>query len=262
MNVILNNIIALLSEGAFQKESDIAPMSEFKWHVLLSISQIEDVSPYIYKGVLRHNDDQNMNIPSDVKDELAKANFSNIDRIQTSFDLNSHNSAGLSYPVKRYVFKDIIYKERHSIDTSTTSLDLLAVILQNSDNILRYGIRLRGIIELGIFLRTKGQHVDFLKIETWLQKLKLTKMATLQAGILVSTFSFDEDEFPFVRKFDKSAPQLIARSLNRVYKAHKLDRSFSKYNISNCIRFRKYSRSEAFCKATSNIAKSLSEIEE
>ncbi len=262
MNTIINNLIALLAEGAFSQQQMVEPMSAFKWNILFKLAEIEDVAPYIYKGIVRHEDDARTNIPKEQKELFAKTTFSNSDNINTVFNITDIDSQQLSYPLKRFLLKDIVYKERHSIDTSKISLDLLSVILQNTNIILRSGIRLRGIVELGVFLRTKGQYVDYVKLEAWLQKLKFKKMASLQASILTSVFHFEESEFPYVKKFDKKARQLTDESLFRVYRANKLERQFSKYNIRNSIKFRGYSRSESLCKATSTIIRSLSEIEE
>lgn len=262
MTIVIENLISLLREGAYQTIHSIQPMSEFKWKILYKLSLIEDVAPYVYKGLLAHDNDINANITTETKDMFAASTFSDDDGIDSDFDIDDIEKQKLSYAVKRYTLKDIVFKERHSIDTSKITLDLLAIILQNANIILRNGIRLRGIIELGIFLRTKGQLVDFVKLETWIQRLKLRKMARLQASILIQIFDFTQDEFPYIRKTDKYARPLTEKSLYRVYRANKLDRTFSKYNISNCVKFYSYSHSEAICKAASTIVKSLSEIEE
>lgn len=262
MNTILRNLISLTAEGAFSAEKEIFPMNAFKWNVLYKIAQIEDVAPYIYKGIIRHDNDRLTNVPAEVLDKLAKSEFANQDEIATSFDITDIESQKLTYVLKKYLLKDIVYKERHSIDTSKISLDLLSVILQNTNIILRNGIRLRGIVELGVFLRTKGQLVDFVKVESWLQKLKLRRMARLQASVLVDYFSFEPDEFPYIKKLDKKAIHLTEYSLGKVYAMNKHERQMKKFNISNCIKFHKYSRSESLFKGISTIIRSLSEIEE
>lgn len=262
MNTILKNLISLTAEGAFSAEKEILPMNAFKWNVLYKIAQIEDVAPYIYKGILRHESDNRTNIPEALVESFAKAVFNNKDEITSSFDITDTESQKLTYVLKKYLLKDIVYKERHSIDTSKISLDLLSIILQNTNIIIRYGIRLRGIVELGIFLRTKGQYVDFVKIEGWLQKLKLRRMASLQASILVDFFSFEADEFPYIKKLEKKSRKLTEYSLDKVYSGNKHEREFKKYSISNCVKFHEYSRSEAFFKGVSTIVRSLSEIEE
>ena len=262
MNTIINNLISLSKEGAFSCKEDIKPMSAFKWNILYKMAEIEDIVPYVCRGLERHREDMRSNIPPMVMDMFSKASFTNADEIKLQFDLSDIDSQKLSYPLKRYLLKDIIYKEKHSIDTSKISLDLLSLILQNTSIILRSGIRLRGIMELGIFLRTKGQLVDFVKVESWLQKLKLKKMAALQASVLTDYFGFELVEFPYVKKTDKRAAALTEKSLNKVYWMNKQERQTSKYNIRNCITFHRYSHSESLCKATSTIIRSLSEIEE
>ncbi len=262
MNTIIKNLISLASDGAFASETAILPMSAFKWGVLYKIAVAEDVAPYVYRGLLRHEDDKAANIPQGVLALFAKAQFSDIDHIDAELDITATDTQRLTYVVKKYQLKDIVYKERHSIDTSKTSLDLLALILQNTDVIFRNGIRLRGIVELGVFLRTKGQYVDFVKIEQWLKKLKLRRMATLQASVLISCFAFEEDEFPYCRKTDKKAEKFATHALMKEYVRNKYERRAGRYNISNCFRFRKYSRSESLSKAVSTVMRSLSEIEE
>ena len=258
----MKNLFALASEGAFGNNEQIDPMSAFKWDILYKIAVIEDVAPYIFAAILRHEDDPLTNISEDVKEKFEKATFTGLDSISQSFDITDIESQNLTYFVKRYILKDIVYKERHSIDTSKISLDFLSLILQNTNLILRNGIRLRGIIETGIFLRTKGQLVDFVKVEAWLRKLKLRRMASLQASVLVGVFSFEESEFPYIKKIDKHGKALTVKSLARVIKANKLDRVFSKYSVVNFLKYYRYSKSEALCKAVSTVTRSLSEIEE
>lgn len=262
MNVIFKNLVSLASEGAFSTTNTVVPMSEFKWNILYKIAVLEDVAPYVRNGINSHEDDKNANIPYDVKIMFEKAVFMDQDKIDKYFDMTDLDRQMLTYVVKKYMLKDIVYKERHSIDTSKISLDFLSVILQNTNLILRNGIRMRGIIETGIFLRTKGQLVDFVKVETWLRRLKLKKMASLQASILVDVFGFEKDEFPYIRKFRKNGQSLTVKSLERVAKANRLDRTFSKYSIANYIRYFGYSHSEAFCKTVSTLTRCLSEIEE
>lgn len=262
MNTIIRNLISLTADGVFSTKHNIMPMSAFKWNVLYKIAQTEDIAPYIYKGIISHENDKMANVPDNVVSLFAKSVFNNQDDIKDSFDITDIESQKLTYILKKYLLKDIVYKERHSIDTSKTSLDLLSLILQNANLIIRNGIRLRGIVELGIFLRTKGQYVDFVKIENWLQKLKFRRMASLQASILVDLFSFEKDEFPYVRKFERKAHKLSLYSLDKIYEANKHEREFKNYNISNCIKFHKFSRSESLCKGLSIIVRSLSEIEE
>ena len=272
MNTVLNNLISLATEGAFGNKREIIPMSKFKWGVLQEIAEYEDIIPFVSKGMERHGNDNPdtitpygesyANVPLKTREKMQNSNFNNSDNLSHGMDISDIDSLKLTYVLKKYILKDIVDKERHSIDTSKTSLDFLALIIQNTDIILRYGIRLRGIIEIGLFLRNKGQYVDFVKVESWISKLKLKQMAALQASVIIKLFDFEKDEFPYIRKFEGKAISLATDSMEKVYKMNKRSRSFSKYSIRNCIKFYRYTRSEALCKALYITSRSLADIEE
>lgn len=104
-------------------------------------------------------------------------------------------------------------EERHSIDTSTETLYLLRLLVSNINGILANGISIRGIIQLGQYLRTRGDKVDFIKLESWLRKLHIQRMAQLEGSVLITFFDFEKDEIPFVRRVEKGAYKLTLRSL-------------------------------------------------
>ena len=96
--------------------------------------------------------------------------------------------------------KSLIYNELHSIDTSIEALDLLKLIVSNSETMFTRGMNLGGIITMGEYLRTRGNKVDFVKLENWLNTLQLSAMAELQGNVLISVFGFEEDEIPLSRR--------------------------------------------------------------
>ncbi len=55
---------------------------------------------------------------------------------------------------------------------------------------------------MGNYLRTKGDKVDFVKLEKWLRKLRIQRMAQLQGSVLIPFFEFEQDEIPFVRRVE------------------------------------------------------------
>lgn len=103
--------------------------------------------------------------------------------------------------------------ERHAIDTSVETIHLLRLIVGNVNGILANGINLRGIIELGKYLRTRGDKVDFVKLEKWLTKLHIQRMAQLEGSVLITFFDFEKDEIPFVRFVERGAYRHTLRSL-------------------------------------------------
>lgn len=104
-------------------------------------------------------------------------------------------------------------EERHSIDTSIETLYLLRLLVSNINGILANGISIRGIIQLGQYLRTRGDKVDFIKLESWLRKLHIQRMAQLEGSVLITFFDFEKDEIPFVSRVEKGAYKLTLRSL-------------------------------------------------
>ena len=82
--------------------------------------------------------------------------------------------------------------ERHAIDTSIETVYLLRIIVGNVNSILKNGINLKGIIQLGNYLRTKGDKVDFVKLEKWLAKLRIQRIAQLEGSVLITFFDFEQ----------------------------------------------------------------------
>lgn len=103
--------------------------------------------------------------------------------------------------------------ERHAIDTSIETIYLLRIIVANVNGMLANGINLRGIIQLGDYLRTRGDKVDFVKLEKWLAKLRIQRIAQLEGSVLIIFFDFEQDEIPFVHHIERGAYKLTLRSL-------------------------------------------------
>ena len=106
--------------------------------------------------------------------------------------------------------------ERHAIDTSIETVYLLRIIVGNVNSILKNGINLKGIIQLGNYLRTKGDKVDFVKLEKWLTRLRIQRIAQLEGSVLITFFDFEKDEIPFVRRVEKGAYKLTLRSARSI----------------------------------------------
>ncbi len=166
-------------------------------------------------------------------------------------------------------------EERHAIDTSTETLHLLRIIVSNVNAMLAGGISLMGIITLGKYLRERGDKVDFIKLETWLRKLRLQRMAQLEGSILITFFNFEKDEIPFVRRIEKGAYGLTLRSLYYNIKERQdieIEQSASgllhstggtmRKNLRQSMRYFGYAPVETTSNFLSKLFRSISEIEE
>ena len=165
--------------------------------------------------------------------------------------------------------------ERHAIDTSIETLHLLRIIVSNINGILAYGINLSGIIEMGNYLRTKGDKVDFVKLDKWLSKLRIQRMAQLQGSVLILFFDFEQDEIPYVRHVERGAYKLTLRLLyyneqdmqdihfneTQAGFVHVTGGTMRK-NLRRSMRYLEYAPIETISNFCNNFFKSLSEIEE
>ena len=165
--------------------------------------------------------------------------------------------------------------ERHAIDTSIETVYLLRIIVGNVNSILKSGINLKGIIQLGNYLRTKGDKVDFVKLEKWLTRLRIQRIAQLEGSVLITFFDFEQDEIPFVRHVEPGAYKHTRRSLyynitelqdiqfeqNNAGFVHTTGGTMRK-NLRRSMRFLQYAPIETMSNFMNNFFRSLSEIEE
>lgn len=166
-------------------------------------------------------------------------------------------------------------EEPHVIDTSMETVYLLRLIVSNANAMLSGGISIRGIIQLGQYLRTRGDKVDFVKLDKWLTKLHLQRMAQLEGSVLITFFNFEQDEIPFVKLVERGAYKLTLRSLyynikdmedikfqqSQVGFVHTTGGSMRK-NLRRSMRFFGYAPIESASNFFNGFFRSLSEIEE
>lgn len=271
MDIIQRNFFRILSSGAFATQSNLEPMSAFKWRRLIQMVEAQQVMPVFINGIARHSLDEGLNLPESI---IADIKAKNEDRKTLSARIPK--TVRLSNTLLNRRLKNLIYNELHSIDTSVETLDLLKLIVSNSETMFTRGMNLGGIITMGEYLRTRGNKVDFVKLEPWLRTLQLQAMAELQGNVLISVFGFEEDEIPFVTKSDPNAYRLTLRSISDLAKdtAHEWhfkqtstgfvqnNGAVLRRNLSRSLRYVGYAPIETTSNFLSNFVRSLSEIEE
>lgn len=267
MDIIKRNFFNLLRSGSLNKYESLEPMSEFKWNRLFQMIRAQDVLSIALKGVKNHQYDEKMNIPTSLIDELQQSDGT---------QANSNIAPRLSNVIFNKRLRKIQGKERHAIDASIETLEILNIIVANVSAMLNYGISLRGIINLGKYLRTKGNLVDFVKLDNWLESLHLKRMAQLEGSFLIAVFDFEKDEIPFVSQIEPSAQKLIFRTVDHIatdtakewhFRQSKSgfvknNSSVLRRNLRRSIRFASYAPIETTSNFVTNFARSLSEIEE
>ncbi|WP_337568898.1 hypothetical protein [Hallella sp.] len=263
MNIITRNFFRLLRSGALNEYEPMEPMSAFKWRRLDQMVHAQHVERAALKGIKNHQFDEMMNIPEDLANQTP--------------DNSAHQEEPrLSNHYLNFRLSRIENAERHAIDTNVDALNVLKIIVGNVSSMLNHGTMLSGIIELGSYLRNKGDKVDFVKLDTWLGKLQLRRMAQLQGSMLMSVFNFEQDELPFVRHVESAANKLVLRSVTHSasdtaeeWHFRQLSSGFVqnnsallRRNLRRSLRYITYAPLETVSNFFNNFARSLQEIEE
>ncbi len=273
MDIIQRNFFHLLSAGAFNEVSTIERMSNFKWNRLFQIAKVQDVVHFVTLGINRYASDKELNLSTQLIEEI-RAYQDNYPK--DNFMLTLDDQAKMSASYFNHKLKTILEKERHNIDTSLEAMTLLKIIVYNEQILLNYGTSLKGIIMLGLYLRNKGDKVDFVKLDSWLKQLRLKRMAQLQGNILMTFFGFEQDEIPFVENQESKAYNLTLKTMNQLvkdpanewhFKQNSLglvqnNTSILRRNLRRNMRYFSYVPIESTVNFVSNFVRSMSEIEE
>ena len=176
----------------------------------------------------------------------------------------------LSNPILNRRLKKIQREEPHAIDTSIETIYLLRIIVSNVNATMNYGMPVRGIIQLGQYLRSRGDKVDFVKLEHWLAKLHITRLAQLQGSVITSLLGFSKDDLHFVKRVERNAVPLTLRSISNIEHDEAQhagqDNGLPPHNtrklLCRNISYLTYAPMETIGNLLSNFSKSLPKIEE
>lgn len=269
MNIVERNLFRLLRAGAFTDTESIEPMSPYKWRSLVGSAIHQGLTVELLKGIETKNSDKWMNIPEQLCCYLRR----NIDEAHKQKRTLTENDIRFSSKMKNHKLKSLINNELHNIDTSVESIDLLEIIISNLTDMLNSDIYLEGIINLGQYLRNKGDKVDFVKIDRWLDQLGIRKMAELQGSILIRLFGFEKDEIPYLRAVRNEAETIAINAIAKKnsYIANNIDSDKDnqqerdnriKKNVNRNFKYYKYAPLETTCNVVYNIGRSIKDIEE
>ena len=264
MDVITRNFFRLLRSGAWNEDEALEPMSHFKWNRLGQMARAQRVGTIVKAGLKRIGEDFWVNLPENFLEDVN-------DNVESS-----KSTIQLSNTLLNVRLDHIEKHEIHAIDTNVESLDVLKIIVGTVSTMLNQGIMIRGILELGRYLRLQGDHVDFVKLDVWLSKLHLVRMAQLQGSMLVAVFEFETDELPFVHRLEPSAYNLVLRSVKHTASDTAEEWHFRqsrsgfvtnnsqllRRNLRRSLRYLPYAPIETVSNYINNFTRSLQEIEE
>lgn len=282
MNIIKRNFLRLLRLGAFGENEVIEPMSKFKWEVIFHIANIHNVVSVIFDGIAKNKENEAL-IPQDIilkykkiLDEEGYGIKAQTTGARPSVQLPD---AGLSHMCNGFLnarLKRIRENEPQSTDASVETLNMLDIIVQATECTMTYGLSFATILRIGIYLRVDGDKIDFVKLENWLRKLNLTRMAQLEGSILIDIFGFEMDEIPFVNKMEPSAHKIAIEALEKPiridieeWKISQKSTIFLANNskammktVKNCMKYFFFAPVEASSNFLHRFASSLSNLEE
>lgn len=282
MNIIKRNFLRLLRLGAFGENEVIEPMSKFKWEVIFHIANIHNVVGVIFDGIAKNKENEAL-IPQDIilkyKKILDEEGYGIKAQTTGSRPSVQLPDAGLSHMCNGFLnarLKRIRENEPQSADASVETLNMLDIIVQATECTMTYGLSFATILRIGIYLRVDGDKIDFVKLENWLRKLNLTRMAQLEGSILIDIFGFEIDEIPFVNKMEPSAHKIAIEALEKPiridieeWKISQKSTIFLANNskammktVKNCMKYFFFAPVEASSNFLHRFASSLSNLEE
>lgn len=276
MEITNRNFYRLLRSGAFDEHQELEPMSQFKWKRILQLAVAQDVNIYIAKGFSNCMSDPHLQLSSELKNELQPYLGQSLPDVSTTTLAIMKAEPNPANILIRRRMKKIIQKDDESEDSSIATQQLLRIIVHNTSETLSRGISLRGIIEMGRYLRERGDRVDYVKLEEWLHKLGFIRFASLLGSILIRFFGFDIQEIPFIQHEEKNAVKLARRSLENTaadtaenwhfrMRTNGMVENNSRVlrrNLGRSVKYLRYNPFETTSNFLANFARSLAEIEE
>lgn len=252
MDIIRRNFISLIRNGAFGENDTLEPMSKYKWGLLHKLAEIHGVDSII---------DYTLN---QGKGALPKLPLPD---------------AGLSRLYNRRLNKrlqNIREQEPSSDDSSIETLNMLDILIQTAEAMLSYGLSIGNIVRTGIYLQNDGDKIDYIKLDNWLKRLDMHRMAQLIGSLLVELLDFEPEAIPFLSRMEPSAKNLAHEALYKPHhikaeewKVRQLNNGFIGNNNKamlqvayNCCKFFVYAPIETISSFIARFTDSLANIEE
>jgi hypothetical protein len=135
---------------------------------------------------------------------------------------------------------------------------------------------MKDIVELGVYLRTTKDTLDYQQLETWIKKLRMEKITRLEAALLIHLFAIQPEEIPFTKTSISKNTIKIAEDILNTSSKQAADWYFTQgknvfvgtnsgammWHVRHSAKYMGYYPSEAFTNFFANFAHSLSHIEE
>ena len=188
MDIIKRNFLLLIRNGAFGEEGAPEPMSRYKWSIMHSIADVHGVHAVINKATGEPYSQQLQQLPD----------------------------AGLSHLSNHWLnrrLKKIRTTEPTDPEASLETLNMLDILVRTAEGMMTHGFSYADIVSVGTYMRKEGDKVDFVKLDIWLKRLCIARMAQLIGSILIEALGFEKDEVPFVSDIEVKAMPMAIQAL-------------------------------------------------
>jgi len=268
MNIIERNFFRLLRAGAFNAEEQIEALSAWKWNRLYKLSEMHDVAPTVYQGIVCCQQQFLLQIPDQLKEQWSHA-ISHDDEDTNGLLAADH----LTNPLLNRKLQAILDDAQSNTETRKALLQLLGI----ARFIMNAGIPVKRVVETGVFLRQSNSKIDYEALHEWMKQLHLEPMAQLTAVMLVKLLHFNADELPFMKPVNDERMERQIRNMFRQKNSHADEWYFSQgknifvhtsnpsammWHIRRSARNLHYYPSEMLTNFFVSFAHSLSHIEE
>ena len=266
MDIIQRNFLRLLKGGAFGQREQIEPMSSWKWDRLHHLSQMHDVTPWVYDGIKQCADDFFLQLRPEQLQRWQQS------AAEADMDILQEEEQRLTNPLLNRKLQQLIRQE-----CSSPTLDLLLNIIRLARHFLTQGINMRHLAELGIYLRTTKDQIDYQQLTKWIKKLHMGKIVQLEASLLIHFFDFKPEEIPFTEATTSKSIIHIAEDILNTSSEQAAEWYFTQgknvfvrttnskammWHVRHSAKYMGYYPSEAVTNFFANFAHSLSHIEE
>ena len=267
MDIIQRNFLRLLRCGAFGQREPMEPMSAWKWNRLFQISQMHGVTPWVYDGIMACHDDFFLNIRPTLLQQWQEA----AEAADTG-SIGTIEEQELTNPLLDHTLQKLKEQEKDS-----PTLGLLLNIVRIARYILTQGVSMRHLVELGIYMRTTKDSIDYGRLTQWIKKLRMGRITRLEASLLIYYFAFSPEEIAFSQTTVNKDTIRIAEDILNTSNEQVAEWYFTQgknvfvgtnnsdammWHVRHSAKYMSYYPSEAVTNFMSNFAHSLSHIEE
>lgn len=163
-------------------------------------------------------------------------------------------------------------------ETLNPSLTLFQLLLQLSTDLICNGLTIIDLVDIGSFLRATGDRVDYIKLQGWIDRMKMQRMVQIIGQLLTELLAFAPDELPFTtleKRLDlssivqetltpsamRSKRMTFTQTGNSIF-LHSNNTSAFMWHARRSARFMKYYPSESITNFFASFTRSLTNIEE